>query len=150
MIKFKVGGLTMTSVLFISDFTIEVKEVISIIHKLKNQGIKTEMTSPKHFHLDVLFDHQFGHPTVRNFKQQMATSKQVYIIFPYWNKPLLWGMNALFGFLTKDELEGKCIVPIVITETKSNQNEAYKNFSSVFKDYMSEICPNWVFIQHTL
>lgn len=140
----------MISVLFISDFTIEVKEVISMIYKLKNQEIKTEMTSSKHFHLGVLFDHQFGKPKIRNFKQQIATSKQVYILFLYWNKPLLWGINALFGFLSKDELEGKCIVPIVITETKSNQNEAYKNFSSIFKDYMSEICPNWVFIQNTL
>lgn len=137
----------MTNALFISDFQNDIKEINLMINEIKKQGVTTEMISPKIFHLDVLFNQQYGHPKVKKFKQQVEASNQVYVIFQAWNKPLLWVLNALFNFLTKEELKGKCIVPVDINELKTNKNEVYQNFSTIFKDYQNETSSKWVFIQ---
>lgn len=140
----------MSNTLLISDYPMETKEISSFIQDIGRHAMKTEWISPKSFHLDVLFDHQYGHPKVRSFKSQVANSTKIYVVFQAWNKPLLWVVNALFQFLSKDELEGKDIVPVVITESKTCKNEVYNSFSTIFKDYFNEAYSKWIFIQKEL
>ncbi|KKI90471.1 hypothetical protein WQ54_21205 [Bacillus sp. SA1-12] len=140
----------MTNTLLISDYSVDTQIMNLINHNIRTQGIKTELISPKSFHLDVLFDHQYGHPKVRLFKKQVEASNQIYVVFQAWNKPLLWLINAMFKFISKEELKGKNIVPIVITEAKTCKNEVYYNFSTIFKDYFNEAYSKWIFIQKEL
>lgn len=114
----------MSNTLLISDYRTDTREINILMDDIKSKGLKTEWISPRSFHLDVLFDHQFGHPKVRSFKQQVEASNQIYVFFQAWNKPLLWMVNALFNFLSKDELQGKNIVPVVITESTTCRNES--------------------------
>jgi hypothetical protein len=137
----------MPNTLFISEYPIESDEMNFFIQDIRRQGIIPEWISPKSFHLDVLFDHQYGHPKVRSFKKQVAASNKIYVVFQAWNKPLLWVVNALFKFLSKEELDGKDIVPVVITETKTCKNEVYNSFSTILKDYFNEAYSKWIFIQ---
>jgi hypothetical protein len=140
----------MSNTLLISDYPTDTREINILMDDIKSNGLKTEWVSPRSFHLDVLFDHQFGHPKVRSFKQQVEASNQIYVVFQAWNKPLLWMVNALFNFLSKDELQGKNIVPVVITESTTCRNEVYINFSNIFKDYFNEAFSKWIFIQKEL
>ncbi|WP_299094286.1 hypothetical protein [uncultured Metabacillus sp.] len=140
----------MTSTLLISEYPIHTQEIKLIIQDSKSQGIETELISPKSFHLDVLFDHQYGHPKVRLFKKQVEASNQIYVVFQAWNKPLLWLISAMFKFISIEELKKKNIVPVVITEAKTCKNEVYNNFSAIFKDYFNTAYSKWIFIQKEL
>jgi hypothetical protein len=80
----------------------------------------------------------------------VEASTQISVVLQAWNKPLLWMVNALFKFLTKEELKGKNIVPMVITEPMTCKNEVYTSFSTIFKDYFNEAYSKWIFIQKEL
>jgi hypothetical protein len=106
----------MTNALFISDNPNKNQELNILINDIKNQGVKTNMISPTSFHLDVLFDQQYGHPKVRKFKQLVDESNDIYVVLQAWNMSLLWGVDALFNFLSKEDLKDKSIIPVVILQ----------------------------------
>jgi hypothetical protein len=140
----------MENALCISDYPNDLVEMNKIIREIKNQGITAEIISPKHFHLDILFDHQFGYPKIKKFKQQVETSSIIYVMFQSWNKPLLWAIDALFNFLSNEELKGKRIIPI-ITESTICKNEGYQNFLTLFKSEINcEISSKWIFVQKNI
>lgn len=88
----------MSNALFITDYSEDTQEMNLNMTDTKKQGGMIDIISTNHFHLDVLFDHQYGHPRVKKFKKQVEAAHKIYVMFQSWNRPLLWRVNALFKF----------------------------------------------------